>query len=121
MVSKAAKTGIVAAAIGAGVVGGVLLLTKGAKASPTPVPTTPVPTTLTISAQTTTPAIDTNDTITTVLTDQNGNPLSGYTVTLLEDTTSTEGTATTDSTGTATFSVYFPNAGTYYLVAEVTY
>lgn len=46
--------------------------------------------------------------------------LSGATVELIENTTNTEGTATTNSLGNAVFSIEFPDAGTYSFQATYT-
>ncbi|MGC8699224.1 MAG: hypothetical protein ACP5RE_03515 [Candidatus Acidifodinimicrobium sp.] len=78
--------------------------------------------TLQLSASPTTTEPGGTVAFTAIATDTNGNPVSGASVTLVEVTTNTSSTpATTDSSGTADFSVTFPSdtqTGNYVFEAE---
>ena len=117
MVSKTAKVAIVVTTVATA--GGVAyILTRPAKAV-SPPPSGQVPTTLNLAAQATTIPINTEDTFTATLLDQNNKAIADYPVTLIENTTQTAGTANTDSTGTATFDITLTTTGTYEFYAEV--
>ena len=105
-------------AIGA-VIGGTYLLTK--KASGTPTPSCDVAS-IQLSATPTTVSPGGTVVFTAVAYDTNGNPVDNASLTLVEVTTNTMSTpATTDTSGTAEFSVTFPTdtePGNYVFVAE---
>jgi len=63
---------------------------------------------------------DTNYTAAVTVTNSVTGPVSGATVTLKDTTTGATQTATTNSSGVATFTVNFPTTGTYVFVATVT-
>jgi protocatechuate 3,4-dioxygenase beta subunit len=102
---------VVAIIAGAGLVGGVVYLATRSKAqapSPTPTPTGTVPASINLTGPTTaTPG--STITLTAVVLDANGNPVPNYTTYLDSITTNQTSQATTDSTGTATFSITFPS------------
>ena len=59
------------------------------------------------------------DTLTAIVHDQYGNPMSGVSVSFLDLTTNTTvGTATTDSSGSAVLPVSFTSTGTYNMEAQ---
>ena len=100
---------------------GVSKLVSGHHAPP---PTTQIPTTISISAAKQTEAVDDSDVFTTVLLDQNSNPIPNYTVKLMEETPTsggtfkTEGTYNTNSNGVAPFTVTFHKKGAFVFYAE---
>jgi hypothetical protein len=105
---------VVAILAGAGLAGGVIYLATRSKAQ-APSPTPPggttgatVPAKINLTGPTTaTPG--STITLTAVVLDANGNPVPNYTTYLDSITTNQTSQATTDSTGTATFSVTFPS------------
>ncbi len=105
----------------AAVVGGVAYYVYEKSKSPQTGVTCDVAT-IQLSASPTTVSPGGTVTFTAVATDANGNPVNGVSITLLEVTTNTSSSpATTDSTGTADFSVTFPadtEQGSYVFEAE---
>jgi hypothetical protein len=102
---------VVAILVVTGAVGGVVYLATRSKAqapSPTPSPTGTVPAKINLTGPTTASAGSTI-TLTAVVLDANGNPVPNYTTYLNSITTNQTSQATTDSTGTASFSVTFPS------------
>ena len=100
---------VVAILAGAGLVGGVIYLATRSKAqAPSPTPTGTVPAKINLTGPTTASPGSTI-TLTATVLDANGNPVPNYTTYLDSITTNQTSQATTDSTGTASFSVTFPS------------
>jgi len=102
---------VVAIIGGIGVTGAVIYLATRSKAqapSPTPTPTGTVPAKINLTGPTTASPGSTI-TLTAVVLDANGNPVPNYTTYLNSITTNQTSQTTTDSTGTASFSVTFPS------------
>ena len=76
------------------------------------------PTTITIEASSYDVSTNTPVTISGEVTDQNDKPIPNITVTLIDATTNTQSTATTNSSGNYSFTVTFTNAGTYTIYTE---
>jgi type 1 fimbria pilin len=72
-----------------------------------------VPTTITLAASATSITAGGSVTFSGTVLDQNGNPVSNDTVTLTDSTTGASLTTSTNSSGAYSFSVSFPNAGTF--------
>ena len=107
---------------GTAIVIGVATLTVigiGAYALSKKVVGTPTPTVSSLQLSGPTSAtVNTPVTYTVVAYDQNQNPVPNISVTLTDLTTGSTSQATTDTTGTASFSVTFPSAGNYTLQAS---
>lgn len=73
--------------------------------------------TISLSASSTTIEVGQSDTITATITDINGQPIQGVTVTF-SDSSGTLGSAETDSSGNASISLTFNEAGTYTITAS---
>jgi hypothetical protein len=96
---------VVAILAGAGLVGGVIYLATRSKAQ---APPTKVPASINLTGPSTASPGSTI-TLTAVVLDANGNPVPNYTTYLNAITTNQTSQTTTDSTGTASFSVTFPS------------
>jgi hypothetical protein len=114
---KDGTTAAVVVVAAAATVGGVYYLTRKASAA-----TTCNVSNLTLNASPLTVDVGGSVEFTAVALDSNGNPVDNVSITLAEVTTGTTSTpATTDSSGTADFSVTFPSdtaPGNYVFVAE---
>jgi len=100
---------VIAIVGGIGVAGAVIYLATRSKAqAPSPTPTGTVPAKINLTGPTTASPGSTI-TLTAVVLDANGNPVPNYTTYLDSITTNQTSQATTDSTGTASFSVTFPS------------
>jgi len=100
---------VVAIIGGIGVTGAVIYLATRSKAqAPTPTPTGTKPASINLTGPTTASPGSTI-TLTAVVLDANGNPVPNYTTYLNSITTNQISQTTTDSTGTAAFSITFPS------------
>ena len=122
MASNKSKTGYV---IGGGVAiaaaaGGIYLLTRP---SPTPPPTSTIPTSVilngVLSANASTVVVGQSVIVAVNITNAvTGAPVSGVSVTITENTTTTEGVVVTNSNGVGSLSVSFEGTGTYSFVGS---
>lgn len=86
---------------------------------PTPSSTGQVLTTITLSPSSDTIQAGGSVTFTATALDQNGNPMSGVSLTLFDQSTSASvSLGSTNSSGVASATVVFPSAGTFVLYAE---
>ena len=110
-------------AIGAGIAGligiGAAVVATAKPPSVPPSGTIPPTATYTVNLSTPTPSAPAGATVPFMVTLlENGNPVPGNAVTLLDITTHTSSTTNTDSSGVASFDVVFPNAGNYSIQAS---
>jgi hypothetical protein len=104
---KGSTVVIILTAVGAA--GGVIYLATRSKAqAPSPTPTGTKPAKINLTGPTTASPGSTI-TLTAIVLDVNGNPVPNYTTYLNSITTNQISQTTTDSTGTASFSVTFPS------------
>lgn len=104
------------AAVAAAVTAITLIAVSARKAqAASPPSASQIPTSIMLSASAGSLIVGGSDTLTATLTDQNGSPIPNYTLTLLGAGTLA---ATTNSSGTATWSVQFKSTGSYQVYAK---
>ena len=119
MASNKSKTGyVIGGAAIAAAAGGIYLLTRPAPSSP---PTSTIPTSVplvgVLTANASTVVVGQSVIVAVNITNgTTGAPVSGVSVTITENTTTTEGVVVTNSNGVGSLSVSFEGTGTYSFV-----